>query len=119
MASAIEKRCMVNLAVSPATGAADCGEYRQAAGAFAQALMQGSASDGSTLAHTYRPVKVSVENRWNSSGKHVGGTKNKHGVVFVWSPRRRTRNVSACVYGPVLQILQSNKQGHFLSSHRS
>ena len=24
-----------------------------------------------------------VENRWKSSGKHVGGAKNKHGVVFI------------------------------------
>jgi hypothetical protein len=29
--------------------------------------MHGSASDAGTLA--YRPVKVSVENRWNSGGK--------------------------------------------------
>src|SRR5215471_18685446 len=50
--------------------------------------------------YTHRPVKVSVENRWNSSGKHVGGAKNKRGVVFIWSPRRRTRSVSACVYWP-------------------
>ena len=52
-------------------------------------------------------MKVSVENRWNNSGKHVGGVKNKHDVVFIWSPRRRTLNVSACVYGLVLQIFQS------------
>src|SRR5215468_2780576 len=62
--------------------------------------------------HThYRPV----ENRWKSSGKHVGGAKNKHGVVLIWLPRRRTRNVSACGYGPVLQIFQSDfGQGLFL-----
>src|SRR5262249_51270615 len=30
------------------------------------------------------PVKVSVENRWNMSGKHLGGAKNKHGVVCIW-----------------------------------
>jgi hypothetical protein len=71
--------------------------------------------DARQTAHTYRLVKVSVENRWKSSGKYVGGGKNKHCVVFIWSPRRRTRKVSACVYGPVLQILQSNSmQGHFL-----
>src|SRR5215470_2589985 len=62
--------------------------------------MQGSANDGGTLVHPHRPVKVSVENRWNSSGKHMGGAKNKHGVVFIWSPHRRTRSVSACVYWP-------------------
>jgi hypothetical protein len=41
---------------------ADCGEYRQAAGAFAKGYQTG---------HTYGPVKVPVENRWNSSGKLV------------------------------------------------
>src|SRR5262249_26801178 len=67
-----------------------------------------------TLAHTY----MSVDNRWKSSGKHFGGVKKKHGVVFIWSPRRRTRSVSACRYGPVLQILQNGLgQGHFSLVH--
>ena len=44
------------------------------------------------------PVKVSVENRWNSGGKHVGGTKNKQAWYFIWTPRQRTRNVSAGVW---------------------
>jgi hypothetical protein len=43
-------------------GAADRGEYREAAGAFAKGYQTG---------HTYAPVKVSVENRWNSGGKLV------------------------------------------------
>src|SRR5215831_4206133 len=38
-----------------------------------------------------------VENRWKSSGKHVGGTKNKHGVVFIWSRRAEERGVCRLV----------------------
>jgi len=50
---------------------------------------------------TCGPVEVSVENKWNTSGKLVGRGKNWHDMVFIWSPRRRTRSMSASVYGPV------------------
>src|SRR5262249_7753338 len=43
------------------------------------------------------PVKVSVENRWNSSGKHSGRAKNKHGVVCIWS-RAEERGTCQPVY---------------------
>jgi hypothetical protein len=38
-------------------------------------------------------VKVSVEKQWISSGKFVARGKNRRDVVFIWSPRRRTRSV--------------------------
>jgi|SRR5215467_12175516 len=38
-----------------------------------------------------------VENRWKSSGKHVGGAKNKHGVIFIWSHRAEERGVCRLV----------------------
>ena len=61
--------------------------------------MHGSASDGGTLAHTYRPVKVSVENRWNSGGKHGGGTKNKHGVVsYLDAAPKNAERVRRCIW---------------------
>ena len=61
--------------------------------------MLGSASDGGTLAHTYRPVKVSVENRWNSGGKHGGGTKNKHGVVsYLDAAPKNAERVRRCIW---------------------
>jgi len=74
---------------------------------------------GNMLADMYAGTHLrAVENRWKSSGKDVGEAKNKHGVVFIWSPRRRTRGVSACRCGPVLQILQNGfGQGHFSSVH--
>ena len=53
------------------------------------------------------PVKLPVENQWNSSGKLVGRMKNWRDVVFIWLPRRRTRSVLACGYGPVLHDPQS------------
>jgi hypothetical protein len=62
--------------------------------------MHGSASDGGTLAHITGPVKISVENRWNSSGKQWEEPKISMAWYFIWSPRRRTRNVSVGVYGP-------------------
>src|SRR5262249_42796535 len=38
-----------------------------------------------------------VENRWKSSGKHVGGAKNKHGVVLIWWRRAEERGVCRLV----------------------
>src|SRR6516165_9649417 len=72
---------------------------------------------GNMLADTYAATHIqAVENRWKSSGKHVGGTKNKHGVVFIWS--RRAEERGACWFvdtAPVLQILQNGfGQGPFL-----
>ena len=50
---------------------------------------------GNMLAGMYAATHIqAVENRWKSSGKHVGGTKNKHGVVFIWS--RRAEERGAC-----------------------
>ena len=53
---------------------------------------------GNMLADTYAGTHIqAVENRWKSSGKHVGGTKNKHGVVFIWSRRAEERGVCRLV----------------------
>src|SRR5215469_6165408 len=82
----------------------DCHQYCQARSATCWPTR--------TLAHTYRLWRT----RWKSSGKHVGGAKNKHGVVLIWSRRAEERGVVlACRYGPVLQILQNGfGQGPFL-----
>ena len=50
-------------------------------------------------AGTHRPVKVSVENRWNSGGKHGGGTKNKHGVVsYLDAAPKNAERVRRCIW---------------------
>src|SRR6516225_2836332 len=53
--------------------------------------------------HTHR----AVENRWKSSGKHVGEAKKAWRGIYLVAPRRRTRSVLVCRYGSVLQILQN------------
>src|SRR5215470_10082750 len=69
---------------------------------------------GNMLAATYAGTHIqAVENRWKSSGKHVGGTKNKHGVVFIWSRRAEERGVCRLV-DTALSLQNGFGQGPFL-----
>ena len=44
-----------------------------------------------------------VEQQW----KTCGSRQKLADVIFIWLPRRRTRSVLACGYGPVLHDPQS------------
>src|SRR5262249_39535973 len=89
-------------------GATDCHEYWQARSATCWPTC--------TLAHTYR--------LWRTGGRAVGNMsgepKKAWRDIYLVAPRRRTRSVSPCRYGPVLQILQNGfGQGPFFSSDQS
>ena len=55
---------------------------------------------GNILAGMYAATHIqAVENRWKSSGKHVGGTKNKHGVVsYLDAAPKNAERVRRCIW---------------------
>jgi hypothetical protein len=58
---------------------------------------------------------VPVENQWKSGGKLIDCVKNCI-AWYLFYARANNADVSACVYGPVLQILQNDlRQGRFFS----